>query len=260
VVSTYFSEEAMSDHVTRRSFLGAAGAATVGLAVFDAAAASATTQPDAPPRLPARILLRAGLSEDLLRQCRALSDQIIIDREIPLADAQVNFGDINADDLGAAKDLRWVQYGAAGVENLPLAELGERNVMLTNAQGCYAPEIAKHTFGLLFALSRGIAQQSRQNRWGHRGGGLVELRGMTMGIIGLGGIGREVARRAKAMDMKVIAVDVEPMLAERFAMVDEVRLVDDGGLDDLLRRSDVVACCAPHTPRSRGMLGGSSFR
>jgi phosphoglycerate dehydrogenase-like enzyme len=81
---------------------------------------------------------------------------------------------------------------------------------------------------------------------------------MTMGIIGLGGIGREVARRAKAMDMKVIAVDAEPMYAERFAMVDEVTLVDTG-LNDLLKRSDVIACCAPHTPKSRGMLGAEQF-
>ena len=79
-----------------------------------------------------------------------------------------------------------------------------------------------------------------------------------MGIIGLGGIGREVARRAKAMDMKVLAVDAEPMYAERFAMVDEVRLVDDA-LEDMLKRSDVVVSCAPHTPKSRGMMGASQF-
>ena len=79
-----------------------------------------------------------------------------------------------------------------------------------------------------------------------------------MGIIGLGGIGREVARRAKAMDMKVLAVDAEPMYATRFAMVDEVTLVDLG-LEDMLRRSDVVVSCAPHTPKSRGMLGASQF-
>ena len=81
-----------------------------------------------------------------------------------------------------------------------------------------------------------------------------------MGIIGLGGIGaRRVARRrAKAMDMKVIAVDAEPLFAEKFAMADEVQLVDDG-LMDLLKRSDVVVCAAPHTAKSRGMLGADQF-
>jgi phosphoglycerate dehydrogenase-like enzyme len=60
------------------------------------------------------------------------------------------------------------------------------------------------------------------------------------------------------MDMKAIAVDAEPMFGEKFAMVDEVRLVDDG-LADLLQRSDVVVCAAPHTAKSRGMLGAEQF-
>ena len=100
-------------------------------------------------------------------------------------------------------------------------------------------------------------QQARQRKWGSDAVP-PEMRGLTRGIIGLGGIGREVARRAKAMDMKVTAVDAEPLFAEKFAMVDEVRLVDDG-LMDLLKRSDVVVCAAPHTVKSRGMLGAEQF-
>ncbi|MEO6435491.1 MAG: NAD(P)-dependent oxidoreductase, partial [Tepidisphaeraceae bacterium] len=243
----------MSDHMTRRSFLGAAGAATVGLAVSDASAAtSSATHPDA-PRLPANILLRAGISDDRLQALRALSPQIRISREVDLADAHVLLGNLSADELAQAKNLRWVQCPSAGVEHYPLAEMLERGVILTNGQGCYGPEIAEHAFGLLFALTRGIAQQARQNRWGFEGKP-IEMRGMTLGIVGLGGIGREVARRGKAMDMKILAVDAEPMYAERFAMVDEVRLVDGEvagrGLDDLMKRSDVVVSCAPDTPKS----------
>jgi phosphoglycerate dehydrogenase-like enzyme len=79
-----------------------------------------------------------------------------------------------------------------------------------------------------------------------------------MGIIGLGAIGREVARRGQAMDMHVIAVDAEPMYEERYRMADEIYLVDDG-LDQMLSRSDVVICCAPLTARTKGMLGEKQF-
>jgi phosphoglycerate dehydrogenase-like enzyme len=79
-----------------------------------------------------------------------------------------------------------------------------------------------------------------------------------MGIIGLGGIGRQIARRAKAMDLRVIAVDAEPMFGEKFSMVDRVTLVDEG-LDDLLKESDIVVCSAPITARTHGMLGEKQF-
>jgi phosphoglycerate dehydrogenase-like enzyme len=240
---------------SRRAVLTSAGVAAIGLAVGDVQATPVEVA--SAPHLPASILLRSKLSDDRLKDLRALSTQLTMGHEIPLADATVIFGGVSADELQAAKKLRWVQCPSAGVEHYPLAAMGERDVVLTNGQGCYAPEIAEHAFGLLFALTRGIATHARQTKWGYDRQP-IELRGMTLGIVGLGGIGREVARRGKAMDMHVIAVDAEPMYGERFAMVEEVRLVDDG-LDDLLKRSDVVVSCAPHTPRSRGMFGAEQF-
>ena len=243
--------------ISRRAALGVAGAVAVGLAAADDTFAAASTDR---PRLPMSILLRAGVSEAHLQRIGAVSPDITVSRDVDLADADVVFGSVSRDELAKAAKLRWVQCGSAGVEHYPLREMNDRGVILTNGQGCYAPQIAEHTFGLLFALTRGIGPQAvrmREKKWGHDGKP-VELRGMTMGIIGLGGIGREVARRARAMDMKTIAVDAEPMLCERYAMVDEVTLVDDG-LDALLERSDVVACCCPLTDKSRGMLGREQF-
>lgn len=209
------------------------------------------------PRLPMSILLRSGLDESFAKQVAAISPEITLGKNIPVSDATVIFGGISEKELESAKKLKWVQCPSAGVEHYPLAAMLEREIILTNAQGCHGPQIAEHVFGLLFALTRGIAASARKRTWG-LDGQPVELRGMTIGIIGLGGIGREVARRAKAMDMKVLAVDAEPMFGEKFAMVDEVHLVDDG-LPDLLKRSDVVVCAAPHTPKSRGMLGEAQF-
>jgi D-2-hydroxyacid dehydrogenase (NADP+) len=204
------------------------------------------------------IVLRAKLDDESMARVRAVSPQIHVLPKSAGEDADVIFGGIGgADELSTAKKLRWVQCQSAGVEHYPLDAMTQHDVILTNAQGCYAPEIAEHAFGLLFALTRGIAFHARAKTWGYEPMP-IELRGMTMGIIGLGGIGREVARRAKAMDMKVLAVDAEPMYATRFAMVDEVTLVDLG-LEGMLRRSDVVVCCAPHTVKSRGILGAAQF-
>src|SRR6185436_1750349 len=167
------------------------------------------------PRLPMTILLRAKLDDESRARVRAVSPQIELLPKSAIAAADVIFGGIGgADELEKAKKLRWVQCQSAGVEHYPLEPMTQRDVILTNAQGSYAPEIAEHAFGLLFALTRGIAFHARAKSWGYEPTP-IELRGMTMGIIGLGGIGREVARRAKAMDMKVRAVDAEPMYAER---------------------------------------------
>ncbi len=240
--------------ISRRSFIGAASAAAMGAAVASDVSAAPTIEQ---PRLPVSVLLRGGLSAEHLERIKQLSPQITISRDVAVASADVIFGNVSSSELAEAKKLRWVQCISAGVEHYPLEEMIARDVVLTNAQGCYAPQIAEHALGLLFSLTRGVAAMSRKRQWGYDAEP-TELRGQTIGIIGLGGIGREIARRAQAMDMKVIAVDAEPMFAERFAMVDEVTLVDRG-LESLLKRSDVVVCAAPHTLRSRGMLGAEQF-
>ena len=79
-----------------------------------------------------------------------------------------------------------------------------------------------------------------------------------MGIIGLGGIGRQIALHKAFSLPPVIAVDAEPMFGEKYSMVDRVTLVDQG-LDDLLKESDIVVCSAPITARTHGMLGKNGF-
>jgi phosphoglycerate dehydrogenase-like enzyme len=88
---------------------------------------------------------------------------------------------------------------------------------------------------------------------------MVEMKGMTMGIVGIGGIGSQIARRARAMDMRVIAVDIIPKYQEQIgAICDEVRLVQDH-LPWLLSNADVVVSAAPHTKVSEGMFGEEQF-
>lgn len=175
-------------------------------------------------------------------------------------DVEIIFGPITRDLYAAAPKLRWVQFPAAGVEwlhNLP--EFANSDVLLTNARGAHASTIAEHTFGMLVFLTRNFAtlyEAQKEKKWlwpqPQPSTGLV---GMTMGIVGLGQIGRAIAKRANAFDMKVIAVDAHPV--EKPAYVDEVRLLD--GLDDLMRRSDVVVIATPLTPQTRGMIGSAQL-
>src|SRR5947208_4687195 len=146
------------EELSRRTFLGAAAVAgTAALGLVDAASAAEAEAAADAPRLPLRILLRAGLPPQHLQQLRSISPQINLIEDGAaasgaIADAQVIFGSVRAAELADAKQLRWVECASAGVEHLPLAELIARDVLLTNAKGCYAPEIAEHALGLLFGL------------------------------------------------------------------------------------------------------------
>jgi phosphoglycerate dehydrogenase-like enzyme len=179
-----------------------------------------------------------------------------------IAEADVFLGWLSSDEFKASKKLKWVQSPSAGVESFLTPDFIKSDVELTNAKGCYAAPIAEHVFGLLFGLSRGISTQINNMKEGiwSREGHIVEQRDRTMGIVGFGGIGREVARRAKAMDMKVIAADILPMYTERMGdLADEIVLMQDGGFEYLLSQSDVVVSAAPHTKSSEGIFNADAF-
>ena len=179
-------------------------------------------------------------------------DEIL--REI--ADADAVFGGVTREAFLAAKRLKWIQNTGAGVDRLaPIAELAESDVIVTNTRGAHAATIAEHAFGLLISLARNLPQifQAQQDHdWNVRfDNPMVGLSGMTLGMVGLGNIGRAIAKRGYAFDMNVIAIDAHDVPKPDY--VTELRLSD--GLDDLLRRSDVVAVTTPRTPNTAGLLG-----
>jgi phosphoglycerate dehydrogenase-like enzyme len=179
-----------------------------------------------------------------------------------IADADAFFGNPTREQYRAAKKLRWIQAPSAGIEfvrNVP--ELVDSEVVLTNARGAHAQTIAEHTFAMLLTLTRALpyfAEAKKRREWG-RGEGyrqVVGLAGKTMGIVGFGNIGRAIARRAKGFEMRVIAVDAQPVaggdLAESVWGLDR--------LDDLMKQSDVVAIAAPITNETRGMIGAKQIQ
>ena len=248
--------------LSRRDVLSTAGvvAAGVGLAAIPVHGGPAKPQAADRPRLPMTIAALHKLEESYAKRVNDVSPQVTLanggsEARDAVGEADVVFGSLSPEQIVSSSKLRGLHVNSAGVEHVLSPAVAEGDVIVTCSKGCHGPQIAEHAFAILLSLTRGLptrhpAAERREP---------IELRGKTMGVIGLGGIGREVARRAKAFDMHVIAVDAEPMFAERYRMADEIRLVDDG-LEDLLSRSDVIVIAAPRTARTKGMIGGGQFK
>jgi phosphoglycerate dehydrogenase-like enzyme len=161
--------------------------------------------------------------------------------------------------LKAAQKLRWIHSPAAAVHQLLFPELVNSDIMLTNAREVHGPVVAEHVMALIFALAKKLPEAVRlqqrhvwgqETMWGERPRPR-EVAGATLGVVGLGSIGREVARRAQAMGMRVIAVREHPERAKPEA-VEKVFAVSE--LSSVLSESDYVVLAIPVTPATRGLL------
>lgn len=143
-----------------------------------------------------------------------------IKKEIIDADVILALG-FNAELLSQAKKLRWIQSIGAGVENFLFPEFVDSRVILTDASGIHPKQISEHILGLILAFTRKLNVSMRsqlQKKWEMLTGD--ELTGKVLGIVGLGNIGNEIARKAKCFDMTVIATKRSP--AAKPAYVDEL--------------------------------------
>ena len=177
-----------------------------------------------------------------------------------IADADAVYGQLSADEFVNRKQLRWVQSPSAGVEWLwRVPGIAETDIMVTNMRGAHAATIAEHTFAMLLTHTRGMRafeQRQRDHEWGRHELTLSGIKGLTMGIVGFGNIGRAIARRATGFEMRVLAVDAESVPAGEG--VEEVWPLSR--LNDMCRESDVLTISAPITPGSRGMIGREQLR
>ncbi len=168
-----------------------------------------------------------------------------------LADAEVLFGDVTPTLLAAGPNLRWVQCVGAGVDSFA-AMIGDRPVRLTGVRGLVGTQLAEHAFALLLSLTRGVAAAVRTPGWDQRQSirrAQWELTDRTIGIVGLGGSGLAVARRARGFEFERI-VGVEPNPVDHGGIVD--RVVHPEDIDALLPDCDVVVLTLPLTPDNRG--------
>jgi len=178
-----------------------------------------------------------------------------------IADADALFGHwVTPELVRRAKKLRWIQVGYVGVEGIMFPELANSDIVLANARGTTGINIAEHVMALILAFSRTInilVKRQMEKVWESRANlPVIEIAGETLGIIGLGSIGLQVAKRAHAFDMRLLAVD--PTQTEKPDYVESLWKLDR--LHDLLRQSDFVAICCPLTPETKGMMGAAEFR
>ncbi len=177
-----------------------------------------------------------------------------------LPEVDVIFGSINAEMLKAARNLRWLQATEAGMDRLLFPELVQSPVPVTNMARVFAPAISETAMGMLLGLARGFNRyfypQFQQKHWQLRRD-LVEVTGMTMGIVGMGGIGSAVAAKAHyGFDMRVLAVDPKPMPKPLF--VETLR--EPSCLMEMVPQVDVLVSAAPATKETEKLFNEHVFR
>lgn len=178
-------------------------------------------------------------------------------------DVEVILGVVPPPLLDAAPALRWVHATASGVDAFLYPAFRDRGIVLTGEKGLVGGHLADHAFGLLLAITRRIAAAVRlgPDAWQHREQlrrEELELEGLVMGVVGFGGTGRAVTRRAVAFGMECLAVDaVDDVVAEPGDGVAEVW--PTARLHDLLARSDIVTICCPLTESTRDLFDHAAF-
>jgi phosphoglycerate dehydrogenase-like enzyme len=268
--------------VSRRSLMKVAAAATP--------AAAAAAQATGPGRQPVVVSpypqVAAGRSQEPLRivtmyrfepaevtQIQAAAPvPVVIDMAAnreefrqKLRDAEVVYGGIRGDDLDYAPRLRWIQAGGAGVESMDDA-LFKHRAVLTNYARTFAPGISETAMGLLLALSRGLVKyylpqfylkKTMKPVGTVKSDHHVELVGRTMGIVGMGGIGSAIARRAYyGFDMRIVATDAKPLPKPEFV----AELHDPTFFPQMVPQVDVLVAAAPSTDQTRRMFNEQVFR
>lgn len=181
-----------------------------------------------------------------------------------LRDADVVYGALNKADLDFAPQLRWLQNGGAGMEGTDPAVMSS-NLTITNMARVFAPGIAETAFALLLSLTRGIskyyspqfAKRQMKPIGTVKSDDYWELGEKTMGIVGLGGIGSEIARRAHyGFGMKVLATDAKPLPQPEYV----AELHDPTWFSTMVPQVDVLVSAAPHTKATERMFNEQVFR
>ncbi|HVF56961.1 MAG TPA: phosphoglycerate dehydrogenase [Pyrinomonadaceae bacterium] len=190
---------------------------------------------------------RAGLKGDDLLEAVRECDGLVVRSETKVTPQLME----------AAGNLRAVGRAGVGVDNIDVASATARGIVVMNAPDGNTMTTAEHTLALLLALARRVPQGNatlKAGRWERKKFVGVELRGKTLGIVGLGRIGRVVASRARGFDMKVVAFD--PFVAPEQARDSEIELAP---LEEVCARADFLTVHTPLTAETRGIVGAREF-
>lgn len=186
--------------------------------------------------------------------------ELIEDADILLA------GLFSRDIFLAASKLKWIQTTGAGVERFLFPEVIESHVLITSASGVHPIPVAEHALGMILCFCRKLhifIRTQMEGKWERRsflssireGEGVEELHGKTIGIVGFGRIGMEIAKKAKALGMRVIATKRDPL-----HQTGETHIIPLENLKGLLAESDFVVLSVPLTKETKGMIGEAELR
>ena len=168
---------------------------------------------------------------------------------------------IKPEQLLQAHKLKWIHSPAAAVHQLMFPELIDSNIVVTNSREVHGPVVAEHAIALVLALAKRISQSVRyqikrewaQEKLWHEHPRPREVAGGAVAVVGMGGIGREFAIRAKALGMRVLAVRENPAKGTEGADA----VYGPGQLDEVLPQADYVMLCTPVTPATTGIINGA---
>jgi len=183
-------------------------------------------------------------------------------KELPDTDIFVGYS-LRTEQLKEAKKLKWIHSTAAGVAQLMYPELRDSGILVTNPSGIFSVPMAEHTMGLLLALARNFPDSVRQQdaaRWTQqelwdKPQHLTELNGQVVLIVGYGSIGREVAKRAKAFDMRVWGVT----RSGKGDATHAERILAAKDLHQALPEADYVLIAAPETAETKHLIGAAQI-
>lgn len=185
--------------------------------------------------------------------------------EAALAGAEVYCGfGIAPEVLAAGSELRWVHSGAAGVGGSLTPEMMGSDVVFTNSAGTHGVPVAEHAVAMIFYFARAfdrLVPGQSESRWDREplsrfDSPVRELTDSTLGVIGYGGIGREVARRGKGLGMRVWATRKR---VDEGGTEELDRLLPSRKVKELLAASDYVVVTVPHTPETEGLIGAAEL-
>jgi len=204
--------------------------------------------------------MRDELATEISSRLPDLSVQTTTDSEetahsVPEADIVVTYK-FPTELLPSANRLEWIQALSAGVDTYDLDRLHEHGIVLTNVSGVHAEPMAEQVLGYVLVFERNILRgihQHRERTWESYGGG--EIRGKTLGTVGVGAIGSRVAEVASTLGMTVVGTKNTPETAPD--TLDDV--YPPAGLSEILPRVDYLVVSCPLTDETRGLLGEAEF-
>ena len=176
---------------------------------------------------------------------------------IPEADILVCFS-ISPENFQRAKNLKWIHLAVAGVDESVFPELLNSKVIITACKGIHSHTISEHILGMILCFAKGInlsTLRQKQKIWAFREvmNQRFEIKGMTLGIIGLGGIGLELAKKGKCLGMQIIGMKNRLKKGERIRHVNKIFPKEK--LPELLSLSDFVALTLPLTDETFHLIG-----